>query len=218
METMTKNIKKRIKYFPDNRGFTLIEMAIVLIIIGIIIGAVVKGKDIIRSGEQKKLYSTFINAWQMAYNSYYDRTGWILGDDNNNTNNNRDGRCGDPAPLSLASENNLNNQLTNVGLETPPTGPTGATNVRTYTDSAGNFANLTIQFAYDANYGNFLQMAAVPNELGMAIDRIVDGEMDGTNGDFLYIPNNAAMGTTAAWPIASTAPVAASLAILRLPF
>lgn len=212
---MIINIRKRITYFQDNRGFTLIEMAIVLIIIGIIIGAVVKGKDIIRSGEQKKLYSTFINAWRMSYNSYYDRTGWILGDDDNNTNNNRDGRCGDAA---LASENNLNNQLTRVGLEPPVAGPTGATNVRTYTDSAGNFANITIQFGYDANYGNFLQMPAIPNELGMAMDRIIDGEMDGTNGDFLYIPNNSSMGTTAAWPIASTAPVAASLAILRLPF
>ncbi|OQX60204.1 MAG: hypothetical protein B5M56_11265 [Desulfococcus sp. 4484_241] len=39
----------------NNRGFTLIEMAIVLIIIGIILGAVVKGKDLIRSGEQKKV-------------------------------------------------------------------------------------------------------------------------------------------------------------------
>ena len=57
----------------------MIEMAIVLIIIGIIIGAVVKGKDVIKSAEQKRLYSTFVREWQVAYNNYYDRTGWILG-------------------------------------------------------------------------------------------------------------------------------------------
>ncbi|NNG01461.1 MAG: prepilin-type N-terminal cleavage/methylation domain-containing protein, partial [Desulfobacteraceae bacterium] len=31
----------------ENKGFTLVEMAIVLILIGIIIGAVVKGKDLV---------------------------------------------------------------------------------------------------------------------------------------------------------------------------
>ena len=35
----------------NNKRFTMIEMAIVLIIIGIIIGAVIKGKDLVRSGE-----------------------------------------------------------------------------------------------------------------------------------------------------------------------
>ncbi len=44
-------------HLSSQKGFTLVEMAIVLIIIGIIIGAIVKGKDVIKSGEQKKLYS-----------------------------------------------------------------------------------------------------------------------------------------------------------------
>ena len=52
---------KNASVLKNNKGFTLIEMAIVLIIIGIIIGAVVKGKDIIKSGEQKKLYSLHRN-------------------------------------------------------------------------------------------------------------------------------------------------------------
>ena len=70
------------------------KWAIVLIIIGIIIGAVVKGKDVMKSAEQKRLYSTFVREWQMAYNNYYDRTGWILGDDVDASNTTRDGHCG----------------------------------------------------------------------------------------------------------------------------
>ncbi len=75
MNDQTRNWLTRLR---ENKGFTLIEMAIVLIIIGIIIGAVVKGKDIIRSGEQKKIYTKFINGWQSSYLSFYDRTGKIL--------------------------------------------------------------------------------------------------------------------------------------------
>ncbi len=55
------------------KGFTLIEIAIVLILIGIIIGAVIKGKDLMRSGEQKKIYTKYINAWRMSYASFYGR-------------------------------------------------------------------------------------------------------------------------------------------------
>jgi prepilin-type N-terminal cleavage/methylation domain-containing protein len=77
---MMRRMRKVSMNLNDQRGFTLIEMAIVLIIIGIIIGAVVKGKDVMKSAEQKRLYSTFAREWQVAYNNYYDRTGWILGD------------------------------------------------------------------------------------------------------------------------------------------
>ncbi len=217
---MYQEKRKFYRIFNEQKGFTLIEMAIVLIIIGIIIGAVVKGKDIIRSGEQKKLYSTFLNAWEVSYSSYYDRTGWILGDDTSNDNASRDGQCGvvGGSGRDPASEANLNAQLTAIGLERPSEGPTGATNVRTYTDSNGNFATITINFLWDTNYGNYISMAAIPNELGMAWDRIVDGQMDGTAGNFLYIPTSAAMSATNAWPSAAVAPVGASVAILKQQF
>ena len=90
---MKKQESRKLSPLFDNRGFTLIEMAIVLIIIGIIIGAIVKGKDIVKGAEQKKLYTKFVNAWSLTFNNYYDRTGWILGDDNTATNATRDGNC-----------------------------------------------------------------------------------------------------------------------------
>jgi prepilin-type N-terminal cleavage/methylation domain-containing protein len=58
----------------NNKGFTLIEMAIVLVIIGIIISAVVKGGDLIESANQKKLVSE-VNSIRAAYFSYFDRNG-----------------------------------------------------------------------------------------------------------------------------------------------
>ena len=210
---MKKKKGKGIRLIINNQGFTLIEMAIVLIIIGIIIGAVVKGKDLVRSAEQKRLYSKFINSWEVAYSAYYDRTGRILGDTATNDNSGtRDGHCSNP------SEVNLNGQLTMVGLEYPGGGPTGSIISRTYTDSQGRSNTITITFRYDAAQGNFIRMDLVPNELGMAWDRIIDGEMDGSAGDFLYISDTSAMDTENDWPTAVDDPVATSAAILKLSF
>jgi hypothetical protein len=51
----------------------------VLIIIGLLLAAVVKGKDLIRSAELKKFYNGFIKQWELTFNNYYDRTGKVLG-------------------------------------------------------------------------------------------------------------------------------------------
>jgi prepilin-type N-terminal cleavage/methylation domain-containing protein len=205
----------------DEKGFTLIEMAIVLVIIGIIIGAVVKGKDVMKSAEQKRLYTTFIRDWQMAYNNYYDRTGGILGDANNatNTGGNRNGRAGVPTLVTAA---NLNSQLGNAGLTPPAVGSTGATNVRTYTDAWGRQYVLTLQFSNNATFGNYIQITSptgIPYDLGIAWDRIVDGAAAGNTGDFLYIPNIGSPAVATAWPGTITGtPPATSALILRLEF
>lgn len=185
----------------DNKGFTLIEMAIVLIIIGIIIGAVVKGKDVIKSAEQKRLYSTFVREWQVAYNNYYDRTGWILGDDNTTTNTTRDGHCGNGG--SLADAATLDSQLSNAGLNPPAAGSTGLSNERTYTDFNGRQYTLTLEFVYNSTSGNHIRISnsttGVPMDLGLAWDRIIDGTADGNDGDFLFDTNITTTGVND-WP------------------
>ncbi len=61
------------------RGFTLIELSIVLIIIGLLLAAVIKGRDLIRSAQLKKMYNQFVKRWETIYTQYYDRTGRVLG-------------------------------------------------------------------------------------------------------------------------------------------
>lgn len=62
------------------RGFTLIEMAVVLVIIGLILGAVSIGKDVQRNAEYTKVKQKFIDQWASAYNTYTQRTGVVPGD------------------------------------------------------------------------------------------------------------------------------------------
>ncbi|MDX8390428.1 MAG: prepilin-type N-terminal cleavage/methylation domain-containing protein [Mariprofundaceae bacterium] len=64
----------------NEKGFTLIEMAIVLVIIGLILGAVSIGKDLQRNAEYDKVKQKFVDQWVTAYNTYYQRVGIVVGD------------------------------------------------------------------------------------------------------------------------------------------
>ena len=62
-------------------GFTLVEIAIVLVIVGLLLGGVLKGQELITSGKAKALFADKA-AIQTAYNTYNDRFRAIPGDDN----------------------------------------------------------------------------------------------------------------------------------------
>jgi prepilin-type N-terminal cleavage/methylation domain-containing protein len=61
-------------------GFTLVEMSVVLLIIGLILGAVSIGKDLQRDAEYTRVKQKFVDSWASAYNAYYLRAGVVLGD------------------------------------------------------------------------------------------------------------------------------------------
>lgn len=84
-----------------NKGFTLVEMAIVLVIIGIILGAVIKGQDLIAGAKEKKFKSE-VDQLATAYYTYYDKYSRIPGDDNNAV-----ARWTDPAGAANGDNNGL---------------------------------------------------------------------------------------------------------------
>ncbi len=61
-------------------GFTLLEMSVVLVIIGLILGAISIGKDLQRNAEYKKVKQKFVDQWAAAYNEFYEKYGVVLGD------------------------------------------------------------------------------------------------------------------------------------------
>ena len=157
--------------------------------------------------------------WQMAYNSFYDRSGQMLGDDPANTDNsNRDGNCGNGG--SYASNTTLEGQLSRVGLEAPAEGATGNSTQRMYKDGNGNQYTLELRFCYDSGIGNFIRITdtganGMPYDLGMAWDTIIDGQMDGQTGDFRYSSDGTA-ANIADWPAATGSPTSSSAGILLL--
>ena len=65
-------------------GFTLVEIAIVLVIIGLLLGGILKGQEMITQAKIKNAINDF-NGVAVAVTSYQDRYRALPGDDPNAT-------------------------------------------------------------------------------------------------------------------------------------
>ena len=61
----------------NSKGFTLVELAIVLVIIGIILGAVLKGQELVNSAKAKRAYNDVRGVTAAIY-TYMDKYGLRL--------------------------------------------------------------------------------------------------------------------------------------------
>ena len=94
-------------------GFTLVEIAIVLVIIGLLLGGILKGQEMITQAKIKNIVNDF-NGITAAMNSYQDRYRALPGDDLNAAT-----RWTNP----LAIPGDGNGQLCTGACVTPPIAP-----------------------------------------------------------------------------------------------
>ncbi len=62
------------------KGFTLLELAVVISIIFVILGSVTIGRDVHRNAAYQRISSNFIQGWLIAYDAYVAGTGVVPGD------------------------------------------------------------------------------------------------------------------------------------------
>lgn len=72
---------KKQQTFQNQSGFSLIETAIVLVIIGFLIGGVLKGKDLIDNARLKRVIAQ-LNEYRLATTAFLDKYDYLPGDFN----------------------------------------------------------------------------------------------------------------------------------------
>ncbi|MEI6209341.1 MAG: prepilin-type N-terminal cleavage/methylation domain-containing protein [Desulfuromonadales bacterium] len=178
METMKLPKKPAVMaYIRKCKGFSLVEMAIVLVIIGIIIGAIIKGQDLIVNSRAKQAVSA-VTTWRNLAVAYLDRNGRLPGDFDNS------GIIGDSAADRTAGQTSIDEI---VGVMTnAPDNPLviGSLSFWVY---FGNVAGAVgqrsvIVICKDAACANVFTTDEL--EIIQAIDTAIDGSADAGVGQF----------------------------------
>ncbi|MEE9421830.1 MAG: prepilin-type N-terminal cleavage/methylation domain-containing protein [Gammaproteobacteria bacterium] len=159
------------------QGFTLVEIAIVLVIIGLLLGGVLKGQEMIKSAKVKSQMQQ-MDGISAAFNTYYDKYGALPGKDAAATTN--------TGVASLTNGNGVGNFTTVEGNQLIWTHLQAANLLAGYSAAPnGRFINKYGQETFmRSNYAGLsgsILCASVPNDVAMEIDRKLDNG-NGTSG------------------------------------
>jgi prepilin-type N-terminal cleavage/methylation domain-containing protein len=102
------------RQYSKQSGFTLVEIAIVLVIIGLLLGGVLKGQEMITSSKGKAVNNEK-SGIQAAFTSYFDRYKALPGDDATAAARFTAGQCGGVACLNGNGNGTLNAAPAAVG-------------------------------------------------------------------------------------------------------
>jgi prepilin-type N-terminal cleavage/methylation domain-containing protein len=80
---MLDQLRKSVRKEGGQGGFTMIEMAVVLVIIGMILSAVMAGKDVVSSSKVKN-FVQWVKGWEDAIMQFRTQKGYFPGDGDDN--------------------------------------------------------------------------------------------------------------------------------------
>lgn len=185
------------KLSNNEKGFTLIELAIVLVIIGIIIGAVLKGQDLIENARHKKFANT-VKQFEVLAWGFMDRKGYFPGDSD------KDGKISDDVKDDITSKGRF--------LDPPSTNSITLGSFTFYVffgnDGTKNYIAINNQSAGAGTFTDASELAYLE-----AFDTSIDGSAEPTGRVF---PSASTLTTTDAsskWLITGTPTSAASYAV-----
>lgn len=178
------------------RGFTFVELSAVLIVIGLILGAVAVARDLHRNAQYQRLASDFVQGWQQAYDAYWNGVGRAPGD---NPTSPTGAVAASPASSSangtpLCDDDLLNTMLA-AGIALPAGRSEGLNNRFVYLDANGNPQEARICFqsvrwaepgttvgTYVSQTRNVMVVQQLVPSLAQMLDSQIDGQADARFG------------------------------------
>jgi prepilin-type N-terminal cleavage/methylation domain-containing protein len=185
-------LRRSITIMNDNKGFTLVEIAVVLVIIGVLLTGILRGGSIIRTVQVNDAI-TIVEDIRSASVIFKDRYHYLPGDWRYTANEIPSvtaGGNGDGA-ISVAESANVfggggQNHLFNAGLIKSPTVSTwfgGVTVAVLSTATSGVNAAFTTAPNALPNIINVIQFTSLPCEVAMEMDtKMDDGSLATGNG------------------------------------
>lgn len=193
-------------------GFTLVEMAVVLVIIGVILSAVMIGRDAQRNAEYLRIRQTFINQWALAYNTYVQRMGGPIGDNiaaptlmvnganyggilggnlSGVTEPNAicEGTAGPRMTRAMQAGVSLRTLMLQAGIELPRGRGQGSEDRYVYLDTNGNPQELQVCFQWNrpgtlSGSGNVMVITGLTPDLARSLSASIKGNASANTGDF----------------------------------
>jgi prepilin-type N-terminal cleavage/methylation domain-containing protein len=201
------------------KGFTLVEIAIVLVIIGLLLGGILKGQEMITQAKIKNVIADF-SGISAAYHGYQDRYRAIPGDDAGATRwagisavGDGDGRLGGLYNSATATDESRlwwedlrrSGFITGTGNSQPFNALSGMIGVQTG-DGASPPARVLSSASPDGFGGLIMCSANLPDKIAIATDTQMDDGQPaaGTVRAQLQASLNPVIGATAATAYAET--------------
>ena len=202
------------------KGFSLVEMSVVLVIIGLILGSVVLFSGVQRSAEYTSIYSRYVQGWNDVYIEFFNRSGFVVGDGipaTGRVNGNTTSLC----------DTDMKTVFTNAGIELPTGRARGAEQLYVYTDSESSLQQLEVCFAHVTTWetssgqqpANVMVIKGATVDLAMKIDSLIDVNSDAAWGDVRNLSNFDST-TSVAWPTLTDSGGDANIVTIyyRMPF
>ncbi|MEK7885713.1 prepilin-type N-terminal cleavage/methylation domain-containing protein [Burkholderia contaminans] len=177
------------------RGFSLLELSIVLVVIAVIVSISTVGINLYRSAKGIKAYTDFIQPWVSSYTSYVTAVKAQPGDDPGNPLGRVVGPDGGPVLCDSQATASLSNSMLSKGVSLPQgRGPGNATKY-VYEDRNGFPHEMQVCFAtvnwsvpgasvgtYVIVQKNVLDIRGLTPDLALQFDSIIDPTVTGNMG------------------------------------
>ena len=184
----TDALSSSARFASTQRGFTLLEISIVLVIIGLIVGAISVGKDLQRNASYQKMNSVFIQGWRTAYDTHFERVGIVVGDNpaapTLQVNQGGAQVCGQALVRTMEA----------AGITTPTGRSPGNESLYVYLDANGNPQEAAVCFqninwsvpngagGFQTRLRNVMIITGLTPDLARYVDAQTDGRTDARYG------------------------------------